>query len=64
MSRSFGAAHWNGIPSGPLGVGLTFIYGILMGLLHEWNGGLLLPVVAHTIADYYILAVIARKHFE
>ena len=64
VSASFGAAHWHGIPSGPLGVGLTFVYGLLMGLLHEWCGGLLLPVAAHTLADYYIFAVIARKQFQ
>ena len=38
------------------------MYALLMGLLHEWCGWLLLRVAAHTIADYYIFAMIARKH--
>ena len=28
------------------GVGLTFVYGLLMGVLHECFGGLLVPVLA------------------
>jgi hypothetical protein len=34
-----------------------------MGLLKETagRGGLLLPIVAHTIADYYIFTTIARR---
>ena len=58
---SFGAWHYHGIPSGWMGVGLTFVYGVGMGLLLEYGGGLLLPIVAHAIADYYIFAVIARQ---
>ena len=48
------------IPSGWTGVGLTFVYGLAMGFLLEYGGGSLLPIVAHTIADYFIFAVIAR----
>jgi hypothetical protein len=32
-----------------------------MGFLLEYGGGSLLPIVAHTIADYFIFAVIARQ---
>jgi membrane protease YdiL (CAAX protease family) len=58
---SFGVWHYHGIPSGVTGVVLTAVYGFAMGLLHQYGNGLLLPVVAHSIADYFIFAVIARQ---
>ena len=59
----FGAWHYYGIPSGWTGVGLTTVYGWIMGLLADLHPstGLLLPILAHSIADYYIFAVIARQ---
>ena len=59
----FGILHYYGIPSGLAGVGLTFIYGWIMGLLmnHVGGGGLFLPIAAHTIADYYLFSSIARR---
>jgi membrane protease YdiL (CAAX protease family) len=58
----FGLWHYHGIPSGMTGVMLTFVYGWIMGELKErvGGGGLLLPILAHTIADYYIFSTIAR----
>jgi membrane protease YdiL (CAAX protease family) len=58
---SFGIWHFHGIPSGWTGVGLAFVYGLAMGFMFEYGGGLLLPIVAHSVADYFIFAVIARK---
>jgi membrane protease YdiL (CAAX protease family) len=58
---SFGIWHFHGIPSGWTGVGLTFVYGLAMGFMFAYGGGLLLPIVAHSVADYFIFAVIARK---
>ena len=60
----FGIAHWNGVPSGPSGVALTCVYGLLMGGLHEWGGGLAIPTLAHAVADYFIFAVIAARRPE
>ena len=58
----FGIWHYHGIPSGYTGVGLTFVYGSIMGLLQDYfGGGLLLPILAHTLADYFIFSVIARQ---
>jgi membrane protease YdiL (CAAX protease family) len=57
----FGLWHYHGIPSGWTGVGLTFVYGYIMGLLQDYFGGLVLPIFAHTLADYYIFSVIARQ---
>jgi len=58
----FGVLHYYGIPSGMAGVCLTFVYGWIMGILMEQvgDGGLFLPIVAHTIADYYIFTSVAR----
>jgi membrane protease YdiL (CAAX protease family) len=57
----FGIWHYHGIPSGLPGVALTFVYGLVMGLLMDYGGGLLLPILAHSIADYFIFVVIARQ---
>jgi membrane protease YdiL (CAAX protease family) len=61
QAAAFGWWHYRGIPSGWAGVGLTFVYGFIMGLLQDHYGGLLVPILAHTIADYFIFSVIARK---
>jgi membrane protease YdiL (CAAX protease family) len=57
----FGIWHYHGIPSGLPGVALTFFYGLVMGLLMDYGQGLLLPILAHSIADYFIFAIIARQ---
>ena len=58
---AFGIWHYHGIPSGMIGVCLTFVYGFVMGILWEYGGGLLLPIMAHSIADYFIFSVIVRN---
>jgi hypothetical protein len=58
----FGLLHYYGIPSGWSGVVLTFVYGYLMGVLADAaGGGLLYPIVAHSLADYFIFCQIARR---
>ena len=57
----FGLAHFNGVPSGWTGVGLTLTYGWLMGLLQDAGGGLLYPILTHAVADYWIFSQIARR---
>lgn len=57
----FGMAHYYGIPSGWTGVGLTIVYGLLMGLIADAGQGLSYPILAHTVADYFIVATIARR---
>lgn len=61
QAASFGLWHYNGIPSGILGIALTFVYGLFMGILKEFGGGFFLPILAHTVADAFIFSVIARK---
>lgn len=58
----FGIWHYHGIPSGLTGVGLTFVYGGIMGYLYQYYGeGLCLPIVTHGVVDYYIFTIIARQ---
>lgn len=57
----FGIWHYHGIPSGLPGVALTFVYGLVMGQLMDYGQGLLLPILTHAIADYFIFAIIARQ---
>jgi membrane protease YdiL (CAAX protease family) len=68
----FGLWHYFGIPSGWTGVALTTVYGWVMGYLSDWTvtdetsttTGLLLPIITHSIADYYIFAVLARQNIN
>jgi Type II CAAX prenyl endopeptidase Rce1-like len=57
----FGLTHFNGVPSGWTGVGLTFTYGWLMGVIQDASGGLLYPILTHAVADYWIFSQIARR---
>lgn len=63
QALAFGVWHYyGGIPSGWLGVGLTFTYGFIMGLLaQQFDGHLCIPIIAHTFADFFIFAFIARQ---
>ena len=61
QATSFGVAHYRGIPSGFLGVCLTFFFGFLMGLLGDYGHGIGLPIIVHTLVDYFIFAAIARR---
>ncbi|CAD7927665.1 unnamed protein product [Amoebophrya sp. A120] len=54
----FGCLHYHGIPSGFVGVFLTFIYGWIMGALAMYGGSMLLPVLLHTAADFVIFYAI------
>jgi uncharacterized protein len=53
----FGLGHRSGYPPGTIGACLAAIYGMLLGLLRVQTGGLLLPVVAHIIADATIFGI-------
>ncbi|MBN1351050.1 CPBP family intramembrane metalloprotease [candidate division KSB1 bacterium] len=54
QALSFGAIHFEGIPSGVPGVVLAFIYGLMLGIIRHKSNGLLLPVIAHFFADLCI----------
>ncbi len=55
----FGYCHLRGYPPGPLGAVLAGIYGLCLGWLRVFSGGLGLPVIAHIAADATIFTIIA-----
>jgi membrane protease YdiL (CAAX protease family) len=68
----FGLWHYFGIPGGWTGVALTTVYGWIMGYLSDWTltddeatttTGLIIPIITHSIADYYIFTVLARQNW-
>lgn len=56
----FGYGHMHGYPPGILGAVLAGIYGICLGWLRTFSGGLGLPVIAHIAADATIFTIVAR----
>jgi membrane protease YdiL (CAAX protease family) len=58
---AFGVAHLPGYPSGPIGALLAGLYGIALGILRAWTGGLGLAIVCHIAADAAIFAIL---HFD
>jgi membrane protease YdiL (CAAX protease family) len=58
QAASFGAIHWAGFPSGWIGIGLATVYGLMLGALRVWSGGLLAPLAAHILADLVIFALV------
>jgi uncharacterized protein len=54
----FGLAHLEGYPPGPTGAMLAAIYGLSLGILRWWTGGLGLAIACHVIADATIFAIL------
>jgi membrane protease YdiL (CAAX protease family) len=57
----FGLGHINGYPPGPLGAVLAGVFGLALGLLRWWTGGLGLAIAFHICADATIFALIASS---
>lgn len=55
---AFGLAHFQGFPRGWSGVALATLYGAMMGGLRLRTGGILLPILAHVVADATIFAIL------
>src|SRR3989475_8648187 len=56
---AFGALHLQGgFPRGVVGVGLAFVYGVLLGALRRRAGGLLAPWTAHVLTDLAIAGIV------
>lgn len=58
QALAFGMLHLNGYPYGPVGVGLAFMYGLLLGAMRLRSGGLLAPWIAHVLTDLVIFVLI------
>jgi membrane protease YdiL (CAAX protease family) len=56
---AFGVIHSQGFPRGPAGMAMASAYGVALGLLRVWAGGLGACVLAHTAADATIFALLA-----
>ncbi|MCD5361058.1 type II CAAX prenyl endopeptidase Rce1 family protein [Chromobacterium aquaticum] len=60
QALAFAAAHYaGGVPNGWLGVGLTLLYGLALGGLRVWSGGLAAAFTAHVTTDVCIGTVLA-----
>lgn len=57
----FGLAHIHGYPPGPLGGFLAGGFGVALGMLRWWTGGLGLPVACHIAADATIFTLLASS---
>lgn len=53
----FGIGHRHGYPPGYLGAVLAGIYGIALGILRWWTGGLALAIGCHICADATIMGL-------
>jgi len=50
-----------GFPSGVSGGVLVFVWGVFLGLLRWWTGGMLLVILLHVQADFVIFVLIMRQ---
>ena len=58
----FSFLHYQvGFPSGIIGVGLTFIFGLALGYLVKRTRGLFVPVSIHFFADFSIFVLIVAR---
>jgi membrane protease YdiL (CAAX protease family) len=54
----------SGFPSGIIGIGLTFVFGVMMGYLVFRTRGFLIPILIHTVADFSIFILISLRMKE
>jgi membrane protease YdiL (CAAX protease family) len=54
----FGVWHYHGFPGGFLGSSMVFIWGIFLGVIRYWSGGMFAPVLAHFFADITIFIIL------
>ena len=57
----FGVGHVRGYPSGVVGACLAALFGLAMGVLRLWTGGLALPILAHMAADATIYGILVHS---
>ena len=54
----FGIVHAQGFPNGVIGVVMASLYGVMLGWLRHFSGGMLWPFVAHIFADATIFMLL------
>ena len=55
---AFGTLHVAGFPAGATGVGLSFVYGLMLGIIRMMTGGLRVAVIAHVATNATIVALV------
>lgn len=56
---AFAALHFQaGVPRGLVGVGLAFVYGVVLGALRRRAGGLMAPFITHVLTDLVIVTIV------
>ncbi len=58
QAASFGLHHAHGFPRGPIGVGLVFVWALMLGALRHRSRGVLAPLLAHLVADAVIAGIV------
>jgi len=58
QAASFGVLHINGFPSGLWGIAMSFVYGLMLGVVRRLSRGMLAPWLAHLFADVTIFAIL------
>ncbi len=54
----FGIVHAQGFPNGAIGVVMASLYGVMLGWLRHFSGGMMWPFVAHIFADATIFMLL------
>lgn len=61
----FSFLHYqSGFPSGIIGIGLTFVFGMMMGYLVYRTRGLFVPMLIHALADFSIFTLVLLRMRE
>ena len=59
QAAAFATLHFQaGFPRGVAGVGLTFVYGLVLGELCRRAGGLMAPFITHVLTDLVIVTIV------
>jgi membrane protease YdiL (CAAX protease family) len=59
---AFGYGHMEGYPPGIVGAILAVVYGLALGILRAYTGGIGLCFLAHAVADGTIYTLLARSN--
>lgn len=60
QAAAFGILHYDGVPNGIAGIGLSTIYGAALGGIRLLSRGLLMPIIVHIFADLTIFLIVMR----
>lgn len=58
QALAFGAAHYHGVPNGPLGATMAGTWALILGWARTRSGGLRTPILGHIVADLVIFGML------